>query len=414
MIRSAIVVGGGIVGLSSALCLQRHGFDVTVLEPDAHRRAASWGNAGHIAVEQVEPLASWATIRSVPRRLFCAGGALALPPRDIGHWLPFSLAMTRAANRIAVGRQTLAALLAQAMPAWRTLVASLGAPNVLREDGHFVLWETESSARAGLAGWRRADTGTARFRIIETDELASFAKILRRPPVGGIRFENTGQIVDPIALSAALEQSVVQGSGRLLRKRASALVLENGSVRVVLEGGEMRSADCVVIAAGVRSRELLHTLGVDAPLIAERGYHIQASEDAWPDLPPGVFEDRAMIVTRFTSGLRIASFVEFANPNSPPDPRKWARLHRHAQALGLPSGTALTQWMGSRPTLPDYLPAIGRSRLADNLIYAFGHQHLGLTLAPLTGEIVAALATRSAPPVDIGRCDLERFSNRRE
>jgi D-hydroxyproline dehydrogenase len=412
MTRSAIVVGGGIVGLCSALCLQRHGFDVTVLEPDAHRRAASWGNAGHIAVEQVEPLASWATIRSVPRRLFCAGGALALPPRDIMHWLPFSLAMARAANRFPAGRETLSALLAQAMPAWRTLVASLGAPDVLRQDGHFVLWETESSARAGLAAWRRADTGTARFRPIESDEHASFAKILRRPPAGGIRFENTGQIVDPIALSEALEQSVLQGGGRLLRKRASALTLENGSVRVVLEGGDVRSADCVVIAAGVRSRELLHTIGVDAPLIAERGYHIQASEHAWPDLPPVVFEDRSMIVTRFTSGLRIASFVEFANPNSPPDPRKWARLHRHAQALGLPSGPALAQWMGARPTLPDYLPAIGRSRLADNLIYAFGHQHLGLTLAPLTGEIVAALATRGAPPVDIEKCDLERFKKR--
>jgi glycine/D-amino acid oxidase-like deaminating enzyme len=180
----------------------------------------------------------------------------------------------------------------------------------------------------------------------------------------------------------------------------------------VLDGGEVRNADCVVVAAGVRSRELLRTINVDVPLIAERGYHIQASQHAWPDLPPVVFEDRSMIVTRFTSGLRIASFVEFADPDSPPDPRKWARLHRHAHALGLPSGPALTQWMGARPTLPDYLPAIGRSRLASNLIYAFGHQHLGLTLAPLTGQIVAALATRSPPPVDIGRCDLERFARK--
>jgi D-amino-acid dehydrogenase len=181
----------------------------------------------------------------------------------------------------------------------------------------------------------------------------------------------------------------------------------------VLEGGERLRADGIIVAAGVRSRELLSTIGIQIPLIAERGYHIQAHEHAWPDLPPVVFEDRSMIVTRFTSGLRIASFVEFGDPDSPPDPRKWARLHTHARALGLPSGPELTQWMGSRPTLPDYLPAIGRSRRARNLIYAFGHQHLGLTLAPLTGQIVAALATRSPLPVDITQCDVERFSRRR-
>ena len=116
-----------------------------------------------------------------------------------------------------------------------------------------------------------------------------------------------------------------------------------------------------------------------------------------------------MIVTRFDSGLRAASFVEFGNADSPPDPRKWRRLSAHVQALGLPCDAPATQWMGARPTLPDYLPAIGRSRLARNLLYAFGHQHLGLTLGALTGELIAQLAVDAAPSIDLRPLDIDRF-----
>ena len=116
-----------------------------------------------------------------------------------------------------------------------------------------------------------------------------------------------------------------------------------------------------------------------------------------------------MIVTPFRSGLRAASFVEFARADTPPDPRKWARLKSHVAALGLPFREPCSEWFGARPTLPDYLPALGRSRRAANLLYAFGHQHLGLTLAALTGELIAALARREATDVDVTPFDLERF-----
>ena len=93
-------------------------------------------------------------------------------------------------------------------------------------------------------------------------------------------------------------------------------------------------------------------------------------------------------MTRFKNALRMTSFVEFTTVDAPPDARKWVRLRRHAAELGLPMDRKATEWMGSRPTLPDYLPAIGRSRRQGNLYYAFGHQHLGLTLGAVTGELV--------------------------
>jgi len=116
-----------------------------------------------------------------------------------------------------------------------------------------------------------------------------------------------------------------------------------------------------------------------------------------------------MIVTRFRSGLRAASFVEFNRAHAPADPRKWSRLRGHVAALGLHLREPCSEWFGARPTLPDYLPALGRSRRAANLLYAFGHQHLGLTLAAITGELIAALARRESTTIDVTPFDLERF-----
>ncbi len=150
--------------------------------------------------------------------------------------------------------------------------------------------------------------------------------------------------------------------------------------------------------------------GHRAPLIAERGYHVRAPADRWPaQLPPLVFEDRSMIVTRYAECVQAASFVEFGSPDAPPDPRKWQRLERHVAELGLPLRGPFARWMGARPTLPDYLPAIGRSRRVPNLLYAFGHQHLGLTLAPVTAEIVSALVRGGPVPVDLAPFAVERF-----
>jgi D-amino-acid dehydrogenase len=126
-------------------------------------------------------------------------------------------------------------------------------------------------------------------------------------------------------------------------------------------------------------------------------------------MPSILFADRAMFVTRFAHRLRATSFVEFGRAASPPDPRKWRRLRDHARDLNLPFAEPVAEWMGARPTLPDYLPAIGRSARDPRLLYAFGHQHLGLTLAAATGEALAALATGEAPPVALAPFDLQRF-----
>lgn len=401
------IVGGGVVGLATGLALLDAGQSVVLMDNDADGQAASWGNAGHIAVEQVEPLASLALLRSVPRRLFWRGGALDFPLWAIGAWLPFGLRLMAAAQpaRFRQGRDALRGLLAQAMPAWEALVDRIGAPDLLRQDGHYVLWHNAESAGAGRAGWAAADTGTARVHDASLPELAQLSRLTSQSMAGAIRFSGSGQIADLSALRLALRAAFVAQGGEIVERRAT---LHRVDGRVEVPGIE---ADSVILCAGVRSRPLMEALGHKVPMIAERGYHVRADAADWPaDLAPVVFEDRSMIVTRYRDCVQAASFVELGRVDASADPRKWERLERHVAELGLPIRGPFTRWMGCRPTLPDYLPAIGRSDKADNLFYAFGHQHLGLTLAPITAQIMAALVTEKAPQLSNSLFDIRRFA----
>ncbi|WP_448151370.1 NAD(P)/FAD-dependent oxidoreductase [Labrys miyagiensis] len=202
-----------------------------------------------------------------------------------------------------------------------------------------------------------------------------------------------------------------QAAGGERRKGlAQAIEIVDGAAVLVLAGGERIRPRRALVASGVESGALLAPVGLHAPIIAERGYHIQSPDHDWPaDLPPVVFEERSMIVSCFRSGLRASSFVEFGAHDAPADGRKWHRLETSAASLGLPARGPWRHWFGSRPTLPDYLPAIGGTMRAPNLFYAFGHQHLGLTLGPLTGELVAAMIGGEDPAVALAPYDLKRF-----
>lgn len=408
--KTALVIGGGVIGLSCALRLRERSLDTVLLEPCLFPEGASYGNAGHIAVEQVEPMPSWHTLRTAPRRLFAFGGALDV--RDFSAFAPWAKRFVYAASasRVEVGRNALRQLLALAIPSWKALLQAIGQPALLETDGHLVFWESTDTAKKGLQAWQRADIGTAHIRAMATTELNVYADCLRRRPVAGLQFEGTAQISDVSELLRELTNAFESAGGRILRQRAHSLQMLGEQAQVTLEQGESISADAIVVAAGVASADLLAGVGAKPPIIAERGYHVHWREHSLPvDCPPLVFEDRSMIVTRFNGGLRAAGFVEFAGPNTPPDPRKWQALRQHVSELGLPVSGEGQQWFGARPTLPDYLPAIGKHTIASNLYYAFGHQHLGLTLAPITAECIAALVCGDTTPLPLGDFDLQRF-----
>jgi glycine/D-amino acid oxidase-like deaminating enzyme len=413
-VAGTLVIGGGVVGKTCALALRRAGEAVTLLDPQNLSRSASYGNAGHIAIEQVEPLASPAALASAFGRLFPLGGALDFRLADIAAWGPWATRFVACSTPkgVARGRRALSALLENALPAWRRLTASLDRPDLLVERGHLVVWESPASARAGFEAWRAADIGLARLGPLSDEDTARLQRLVRAPIAGGAAFENTGQISDPALALRLLDEAFEAIGGERRLGRVARLERVDDRVAALLDDGQRLTPERVLVAGGVGSGALMRGLGHAAPVIAERGYHLEGGADHWDDLPPVVFEDRSLILTRFGDRLRAASFVEFGREASPPDPRKWARLRRHLSDLGLGLEGPVTEWMGARPTLPDYLPAIGASRRIDGLYYAFGHQHLGLTLAAVTGELVAALMSGGTASADLAPFDLDRFDRR--
>ncbi len=384
--------------MNIALSLQERGFAVTVFDQASASPPASWGNAGCIESEPSEPLASLATLRSLPKLLFFRGGPVGFPPAAIATWLPFGLRLIAASTpkRFQRGIVALNSLLAEALPAWRRRLAAIGAADLLIESGHYAIWERPDSSASGRAAWiRRA--GADATKDLDSHEVDRLHSLLTVPIVGSMKSTVTANIADPSDLLVTLKKAFLQAGGHLDPRRAT-----------LAEASQI--ADTVVVAAGVESGTLLAAIGHSVPIIAERGYHIQQPDTVWPkDMPPIFFEDRAIVVTRFRSTLRATSFTEFTKKHAAPDARKWARLRQHVQELGLPFDEHATEWVGSRPTLPDYLPAIGRSRNQPNVFYAFGHQHLGLTLAAFTGELTAELVSEQAVAVDLKPFDVDRF-----
>ncbi len=408
------VVGGGLVGAAIALRLQAAGLQVVLVDRGDPRRGASFGNIGHIAAEQCEPMPSSATLKSAVGRLFAFGGPLDFRARDVGLWGAWALrflAASRPADA-ARGAEMLAHLLQDPLGAWARLNALAEGPDdLIRPTGHAVVWSTPEAARRGLEAWRGARTGSATFRPMEADDLAAYDAVLAKRPAGGIRFSGTGQVSEPQRVRDALLSGFQRLGGRVIHAEVSTVRPAAEAAEVVLADGSIIDADRAVVAAGAWSARLMAPLGVRVPLIGERGYSVQSAEHAWPDgLPLTVFEDRALAVARFNGGLRASSHVEFGDPSARPDPRKWRHIEGHLKALGVAFSDTPDRWCGPRPTLADYLPAIGRLQAHPAIHYAFGHQHLGLTLAASTAELVEQMAMGRPAPAWLDALRIERFN----
>jgi D-hydroxyproline dehydrogenase len=163
------------------------------------------------------------------------------------------------------------------------------------------------------------------------------------------------------------------------------------------------------VCTGMGSQPLLAPFGLHCPLQAVRGYHIEIQGHA-PFLDaPVVYTQEHVLVTPMAGRLRASSYMEFAAENAPPDPRKPARLRRLVRQVGYDCEPEGSSWVGARPVLPDYLPGIGRASGVCKLFYAVGHQHIGLTLAPVTAELMADLVAERAPRLPVAAFDLRRF-----
>jgi len=404
------VIGAGVIGAAVALALAREGRRVLLLDRALPGIAgASFGNVGHIAAELVQPLPSPGLLFGFWRQLFRFGGALDLPPRQVRRMLPWIGRFAAAAFRRDENTPHLAPLVLPAADHWSRWLDGIGRSDLLRRNGHYEV-DFGTQGRAVMAAQAHSmEKLGIRTREVSAAELLPLQQAAHANAAAGLWFEDSAHVVDPLeavrafaAAAAAHGAAFLQADVRALHLRGSMIEIQSDRAPVTVSG--------VVVCAGMGSRALLAPHGVHAPLQSIRGYHIELPGQA-PFLDaPVVYTRQHTLVTPMAGRLRASSYMEFADASAPADPRKPARLRRTVQALGFSCESDGPSWVGARPVLPDYLPGIGRaSSVPTKLYYAIGHQHIGLTLAPITAELIADLVAERTPRLPIAAFDLQRF-----
>ena len=412
--RSVAVIGAGIVGISCGIHLQSRGYRVTLFDPGGFGNGASYGNAGIIANSERLPVATPGTLRRVPSMLLSRDGPLHIRPAYLPALLPW-LAQFVSASRPARVRRISAALSALLRPAveeHRHLATLAGIASSIKRTGWLKAYQ---SIRA--FDHARSEYEAMREQGVTCEELGPEEIRAREPALAPIFSRaffhpDCHHVGDPAAYTAALGAYLMRQGAGFRQQAVTGFTLENGSVTGVTTADGRVAADVVVVACGAWSKTLAAELGERVPLDTERGYHAMLPAGGSLRLnSPVYWTDRSVILSPMPTGVRITTGVELAGLRAEPD---YSHLNRVAAEirLALPSASTevTSRWLGFRPSMPDSLPVIGPARRHANCVLAFGHGHLGVTLGPATGRIVADLVEGRATGIDPAPYAPQRFA----
>lgn len=406
------VIGGGIIGLSIAAVLQRDGMQVTLLEAKHIGAGASFGNAGHLATEQVYPVADPAVFKHLPRMLLDPLGPLRIDWRYLPKLLPWMsrLALNMRPEAFNNIHQALMKLNQACLPAWQQLVGGFDLQQWVKVEGSLLVCEKAASL-AGLKSHGNKLNGLGvDNQFWDAQQLQDAAPALATNQIGALFFPQTGHVTDLMAVMQRLSAEFVAAGGELLEGCAVLHAKQLGQHNIELHTSlGLKHATQVVVAMGAHAKPLVQELtGVSVPLDTERGYHYMLPQEQGRLHIPVSSADRRFIMTPMDGGLRLAGTVEYAGLQAAPN------MQRARQLLALANpmlkqplhAEGASEWMGFRPTIADSLPVIDRF---GSVFLAFGHQHLGLTHAALTADLMRSLTRRETPSLDLHPYRLNRF-----
>lgn len=405
------VIGAGIVGCSCALWLQRKGIAVTLIDPDDPGSGTSSGNAGTIADYGCVPVNNPDLFKRLPSLLTSRDSPLSL---NLGYalshpsWMIKFLGNCRE-HKVARITRILGKLLAKTYEGLDPLLDMAEARDLMRQHGCMYVYESEQQFQAAQPSnqARRAQG----FDYVELDraDIQDLEPALKLPFERGLLFESASHVIDPQALCQRYFACFQRNGGEFIRQRAVAIEQDTDSVLLRLDNGGNLQPDRIVVAAGAFSKSIAGLPMGMLPLDTERGYHVQFNDMQHLLTRPVSWNAAGFYATPMQHGMRIAGTVEIAGFSAAHNPRNLAFLTRKARAmLDLPERPD-QEWLGFRPTLPDALPVIGYSSGSEYVLFAFGHQHIGLTLAGITGKLIAELANGEKPSHNIAPFNSRRF-----
>jgi D-amino-acid dehydrogenase len=407
------VIGAGVVGMSAALHLQADGHAVTVIDGRAPGRATSFGNAGAIVGGAVLPTSTPGLWKDVPGMLSDPMSPLKIRWSYLPRLAPWMIRFLRAGTprRVEEISRALEPLVSRALDHHQDLLRRTRIDGIVKPVGWLKVYESERSFQGSAYERGVMERRGRPFDVLNEDEIRQLEPALARRFQRAVFQPESNFVADPGGLVAGYADCFAAAGGRFMQSPVRRLEpREGGSPRVVTEHGFV-DFDRVVIAAGAWSALLARQLGERVPLDTERGYHLNLDPEGAGELRrPTVFVDRKFVLAPMNDGIRLTSGVEFAGLDAEPDFTRIYRLLPAAREVLPGLGDRVTrEWMGRRPSTPDSLPVIGPSTTQRGVVYAFGHGHLGLTLGPLTGRLVADIVAQRDAGFDLTPYRAGRF-----
>lgn len=404
-----VVAGAGIVGVCTAAWLQRTGHRVILVDRDEPGAGTSYGNACTIADYGCIPVNSPALLKKLPWLLWGKESPLSLDPAFLVQHPGWAMSFLRNClpGRVRHIIRSLADILSHTRDGLDPLVRDADAGHLFNHQGCLYAYRTRQMYEASLPTNRiRSEHGFG-FETLDGNQLRELEPGLNMAFHSALWFTRASQVVNPRSLVDRLIEHFVANGGELRRAEVSA-VETDGTVR--LAGGGSLPAERTVITAGAFSKRIRCPGMATMPLDTERGYHVQFEGRQSLLNRPVAWAEGGFYATPTSEGLRFAGTVEIASLDKPPNAARLAYLTRHAKQMFELEEQPGQSWLGFRPTLPDALPAIGPSPASDRILFAFGHHHIGLTLAGITGKLVAQLIAGERTDLDLAPYSPSRFA----
>ncbi len=406
-----LIIGGGIIGLTIAHRLQQANRSVLLVDPAEPGSGASYGNAGTIADYAVLPIASPAIFKNLPGLLFNQDSPLSIRRSAILSLAPWLLRFLLQALPAATKRNKLAlvGILADAGPRWKELARQINGESLLQANGCLYLYDNPTRFEIGRQDISHRQTLGVEATMLTPTELALLEPGL--PPVqgGAAFFPNAVYLTDPGQFLSLLLSQLREKGLQFQQNSVVYLDRHKSGVEAVLSTGNRISAKQLVIAAGAHSRDLARMAGDQIPLDTERGYHLEFDLDQPLLQRPVSATSRGFYMTPMQGRLRVAGTVELGGLNPKASRHRLDKLQQGISYYFPQLKQANRSWLGFRPSIPDSRPVISASQYGNDIVYAFGHGHIGMTLAPITADLVYALLTATTPPIDPAPFAAQRF-----
>lgn len=407
------IIGAGIVGVSTAIWLQREGHQVTLIDRAGPAEGTSFGNGGVLATAGLVPVTGPGLMAKAPRMLFDPNQPLFLKWGYLPRLAPWLLRYLRNANAKDTARisSAIASVVSDSLQEHQSLAEGTGAERWIVPSDYLYLYKDRAAFDSDAFGWDLRRRHGITWDELEGEVFTAYDPVFSPDQSLAIRLPDHGRIADPGQYVKDLAAHVQAQGGRLVIGEVGDFQRENGRVTGLRVDGDTIACDAAVVATGVWSGPLTKKLGLRVPLESERGYHIELWEPSFMPRSPVMIASGKFVATPMDGRLRLAGIVEFGGLDAPPSRAPFDLLLRSARAAmpGL-SWSHKTEWMGHRPAPADSIPVIGEVPGLAGVYTGFGHHHIGLTGGPKTGRILSQMISGKHPNLDLSVYSPARFA----